>query len=340
MKSVSPRAPVVHVETTCRLQPSPLPAPPLTTPCGRVASRGDQTKVYSLIRWATKMHGSNSCASMACMHGCIQVTKQYEIHTHHDELPLYVFCLLVHDGRKLARQETRRSWATTAAAGGIFLFRSEIGMCRPRRRFTEIKDVVVLLSQATTTLSDIAVYPSAPTSSCRGHHSVFFLISFSFFFFFWSSCLLASRLHGCTPRTLVPGTAIPATNRNHTLLGDLCCIDIGDDWLLRLWQFHLDYIDYGTKGYHPYWAHLPVSSPVQVFTLLTLGLRGMLEYMVVRVILRYDWFVWTPSIYIIIPYLLSIYSYIYRPTETQYNQSTLHNILLSLYYPTKILFGS
>jgi hypothetical protein len=130
-------------------------------------------------------------------------------------------------------------------AAVIFLFRSEIGLRRPRRRFTEIKDVVVLLSQATTTLFDIVVCPSSPTSSRRGHHSVFLI----YFFSFWSSCLLASRLH---LRTLAPDAAIPATNRNRTLLGDLCCIDIGDDWLLRLRQLHLDYIDYGTKGYHPY----------------------------------------------------------------------------------------
>ncbi len=42
--------------------------------------------------------------------------------------------------------------------------------------------------------------------------------------------------------------------------------------LSRLLRF--GYVDNGTKGYHPCWALLPVSSPVQVSALLTLGLRG------------------------------------------------------------------
>uniref|UniRef100_A0A0E0IHR7 Uncharacterized protein n=1 Tax=Oryza nivara TaxID=4536 RepID=A0A0E0IHR7_ORYNI len=46
---------------------------------------------------------------------------------------------------------------------------------------------------------------------------------------------------------------------------------------------------------------------------------GMLEYMVVRATLGYDWFVWIPSIYVILLYLFPMYSYIYRPPEAQYS---------------------
>ena len=59
--------------------------------------------------------------------------------------------------------------------------------------------------------------------------------------------------------------------------------------------------------------------------------------MVVRVILGYDWFVWIPSISVILPYLLSIYSYIYRSPKVQYNRSMLRNIPLSIYYPTHMM---
>ena len=104
------------------------------------------------------------------------------------------------------------------------------------------------------------VCPSSPTSSRCGHHSALFFISFSLFF------LLVVVFVGFSPAP----THSRAWHHNRTLLSDLCCIDISDDWLLRLRQLHLDY---GTKGYHPYWALLPISSLVQVSALLTFGLQ-------------------------------------------------------------------
>ena len=52
--------------------------------------------------------------------------------------------------------------------------------------------------------------------------------------------------------------------------------------------------------------------------------------MVVRVILGYDWFVWISSISVILPYLLPMYSYIYRPPRLNTMCPTLRSIPLPI----------
>lgn len=67
--SVSPRAPAVRVETrpaalaaACATPHDPVRACGIASTLQTVPSRGDLTKAYSLIGWATKMHGFDSCA--------------------------------------------------------------------------------------------------------------------------------------------------------------------------------------------------------------------------------------------------------------------------------------
>jgi hypothetical protein len=132
------------------------------------------------------MHGSDSCASMACMHGCIQVAVR-----RHEGAKCFLGC----------RKVFSRFWANKPLLLLCFFpfFRSEIGLRRPRRRFTEIKDVAVLLSQPTTTLSDIAVCPSSPR----------FFFQFLFFSFGRRVCWLLAytrALSRLAPRSL-PRTA-------------------------------------------------------------------------------------------------------------------------------------
>ena len=156
--SVSPRAPAVRVET----RPAALAAA-CATPhdsvwaCGiastlqTVPSRGDLTKAYSLIGWATKMHGFDSCASMACMHGFIQ----------------------------LARQETRRSWDSAAAVFSFFPLPMRDRFASPTPPFHRDQGCCCF---ATTTLSDITVYRHH--QRLRAVITIVFLFKFYFYIFF------------------------------------------------------------------------------------------------------------------------------------------------------------